>query len=86
MRIKVQANVLLCDEQIAIRALLKRFKSMAAIFFFCVLNLDETLVNYYEPKNKAESLKLKGPGPTMANMFMMKFSVCKMITTCIWDT
>ena len=49
----------LSDEQMAIRAsvcsaLLKPFRSKDN-FLLCLVTVDETLVHYYEPENKAQS-------------------------------
>ena len=54
----------LSDEQMATRAsvysaLLKRFKSKKDDFLSRLVTVDETWVVYYEPENKAQSLKCR---------------------------
>ena len=57
----------LSDEQMGTRALvcsalLKHFRSKDD-FLLRLVTVDETLVHYYEPENKAPSRQWVGPGP-----------------------
>ena len=63
----------LSDEQMATRAsvysaLLKRFRSKEDDFFSCLVTVDETWVQYYEPENKARSCQSVGPGSPRPNV------------------
>ena len=79
----------LSDEQMATRAsvcraLLKRFRSKDDLLLHLV-TVDETLVHYYEPDNKAQSRQWVGPGSPRPKKFKMQPSAGKEMATVFWD-
>ena len=80
----------LSDEQMATRAsvysaLLKRFRSKEDDFLSRLVSIDETLVHYYEPENKAQSRQSVGPGSPRPKKFKMQPSAGKVMATVFWD-
>ena len=79
----------LSDEQMATRtsvcsALLKRFRSKGD-FLLRPVTVDETLVHYYEPENKAQSRQWVVPGSPRPKNFKMQPSAGKVMATVFWD-
>ena len=77
------------DEQMATRAsvcsaLLKRFRSKDD-FLLRPVTVDETLVHYYEPWNKAQSRQWVGPGSPRPKKFKTQPSAGKVMATVFWD-
>ena len=77
------------DEQMATRAsaciaLLKRFRSKNDILLR-LLTLDETLVHYYVPENKAQSRQWVKLGSPRLKNFKTQPSASKVIATVFWD-
>ena len=79
----------LSDEQMATRAsvcsaLLKRFRSKDD-FLLRLVTVDETLVHYYEPENKAQSCQWVGPGSPKPKKFKTQPSTGKVMAAVLWD-
>ena len=79
----------LSDEQMATTAsvcsaLLKRFRSKDD-FLLRLVTVDETLVHYYEPENKAQSRQWVGPGSPRPKKFKTQPSAGKVMATVFWD-
>ena len=77
------------DEQMATRAsvcsaLLKRFRSKDD-FLLLLVTVDETLVHYYEPENKAQSGQWVGPGSPRPKKFKTQPCAGKVMATVFWD-
>ena len=64
--------------------MLKRFRSKDE-FLLRLVNVDETLVHYYEPENKAQSRQWIGPGSPRPKKFKTQPSAGKVIATVFWD-
>ena len=80
----------LSDEQMATSAsvnsaLLKRLRSKEDDFLSRLMTVDETLVHYYEPENKAQSRQSVGPGSPRPNKFKTQPSAGKVMATVFWD-
>ena len=80
----------LSDEQMATRAsvysaLLKRFRSKEDDFLSRLVTVDETLVHYYEPENKAQSRQSAGPRSPKPKKFKTQPSAGKMMAPVFWD-
>ena len=78
----------LSDEQMATRAsvctaLLKRFRSKDD-FLLRLATVDETLVHYYEPENKAQSRQWVGPGSPRPKKFKTQSSAGKVMAIVFW--
>ena len=78
------------DEQMATRAsvcnaLLKRFM-LKDDFLLRLVTVDGTLVRYYEPENKAQSLQWVGPGFLRPKKFKTQPSAGKVMATVLWYT
>ena len=65
-------------------ALLKRFRSKDD-FLLHLVTVDETLVHYYEPENKAQSRQWVGPGSPRPKKFKIHPSAGKVMATVFWD-
>ena len=65
-------------------ALLKRFRSKDD-FLLHMVNVDETLVHYYEPENKTQSRQWVGPGSPRPKKFKTWLSAGKVMATVFWD-
>ena len=50
------------------------------------MTVDETLVHYYEPENKAQSRQWVGHGSPRQKKFKTQPSAGKVMTTIFWDT
>ena len=79
----------LSDEQMATiasvcSALLKRFRSKDD-FLLRLVTVDETLVHYFEPENKAQSRQWVGPGSPRPKKFKMQPPAGKVMATVFWD-
>ena len=79
----------LSHEQMATRAsvcsaLLKRFRSKDD-FLLRLVTVNETLVHYYEPENKAQSRQWVGPGSPRPKKFKTQPSAGKVMATVFWD-
>ena len=79
----------LSDEQMATRAsvcsaLLKRFGPKDD-FLLRLVTVDETLVHYYEPENKAQSRQWVRPGSPRPKTFKKQPSAGKVMATVFWD-
>ena len=79
----------LSDEQMATRAsicsaLLKSFRSKN-YFLLRLVTINETLVHYYEPENKAQSGQWVGPGSPRPTKFKTQPSAGKVMVTVFWD-
>ena len=79
----------LSDEQMATRAsvcsaLLKRLRSKDN-FLLRLGTVDETLVHYYEPENKAQSRQCVGPGSPRSKKLKTQPSAGKVMATVFWD-
>ena len=79
----------LSDEQMATRAsvcstLLKRFRSKDD-FRFRLVTVDEILIHYYEPENKAQSRQWVGPGSPRPKKLKTQPSAGKVMSTVFWD-
>ena len=59
-------------------ALLKHFRSKDD-FLLCLMTVDETLVHYYEPENKAQSHQWVGPGSPRPKKFKTQPSAVKVM-------
>ena len=80
----------LSDEQMATRAsvcsaFLKLFRSKDD-FLLHLVAVDETLVHYYEPENKAQSHQWVGPGSPWPKKSKTQPSAGKVMATVFWDT
>ena len=64
-------------------ALLKSFRSKHD-FLLRLVTVDETLVHYFEPENKAQSRLWVGPGSTRPKKFKTQPSAGKMVATVFW--
>ena len=65
-------------------ALLKHFRSKDD-FLLHLVTIDETLVHYYEPENKAQSCQWVGPGSLRPEMCKTQPSAGKLMATVFWD-
>ena len=65
-------------------ALLKRFRSKDD-FLLRLVTVDETLVHYFEPQNKAQSRQWAGPGSPRPKKFMKQPSAGKVMATVFWN-
>ena len=65
-------------------ALLKPFRSKDD-FLLHLVTVDETLIHYYEPENKAQSRQWVGPGSLRPRKFKTQQSAGKVIVTVFWD-
>ena len=79
----------LSDEQMATRAsvcsaLLKRFRPKDD-FLLHLVTVDETLVHYYEPENKAQSRQWVGPGSPRPHKLKTQPFAGKVMVTVFWD-
>ena len=79
----------LSDEQMGTRALvcsalLKHFR-LKNDFLLHLVTVDETLVHYYEPENKAPSCQWVGPGSPRPKKFKTQPSAGKVMATVFWD-
>ena len=78
----------LSDEQMATRAsvctaLLKRFRSKDD-FLLRLATVDETLIHYYEPENKAQSRQWVGPGSPRPKKFKTQSSAGNVMAIVFW--
>ena len=79
----------LSDEEMATTAsvcstLLKRFRSKDD-FLLRLVTVDETLIHYFEPENKAQSRQWVGPGSPRLKKFKTQPSAGKVMSTVFWD-
>ena len=75
----------LSDEQMATRALLKRFRSKEDGFLSCLVTVDETWDHYYKPEKKAKSCQSVGRGSPRPKKFKTQPSVGMVMVTVFWD-
>ena len=54
-------------------------------FLSRLVTVDETLVNYYEPENKAKRRQSVGPGSPRRKKFKTQPSANKVMATVFWD-
>ena len=54
-------------------------------FLLRLVTVDETLVHYYEPENKAQSRRWVGPGSPRPKKFKKQPSAGKVMATVFWD-
>ena len=57
--------------------IVKRFRSKEDDFLSRLVTVDETLVHYYEPENKAQSRQWVGPGSPRPKKFKTQTKVAK---------